>query len=264
MILEVDIGNTRVKWRLIQDGLVEQSSSGLSSLLFDESDERFSGLNEIFMDAAGVSVDKVSVASVVPSCHELFTLWSESYCNVTPVFAGVKKRSAGVVNAYDLVSQMGVDRWMALLAANSKYAPPCVVIDAGSAITIDLLAVGGKHLGGYIVPGLNMMCQSLFKETGKVRVAKSDYPLSPQRGTSTERAVLSGLALMLLAFVRRAMADLAAFSGEDGSVVVTGGNGAYLADLLREDSVTDVVYDQDLVLDGLSLAIDDNDDEGNV
>ena len=95
-----------------------------------------------------------------------------------------------------LIESLGVDRWLALLAAH-RHAPtePLMVLDCGSAITLDLLVVGGRHLGGYIVPGLALMRSSLLSETAGVAVeALSSVTSCPGRDTST--AVGHGLPLM--------------------------------------------------------------------
>ena len=95
----------------------------------------------------------------------------------------------GVINAYPEPGRLGVDRWMALIGAASLVEGDCIVIDAGSAITLDLLRGDGRHLGGVILPGINTS-RARFKQIfnhidfSDPRIAETDEP-----GCSTEAAI---------------------------------------------------------------------------
>jgi type III pantothenate kinase len=94
-----------------------------------------------------------------------------------------------VTNGYEQPDRLGVDRWMALLGAAGMTASDCIVIDAGSAITIDLLRGDGRHLGGAILPGFNTSLEA-FKgifshiDFSHPAIAESSLP-----GCSTEAAI---------------------------------------------------------------------------
>ncbi|MDP1069535.1 type III pantothenate kinase, partial [Klebsiella pneumoniae] len=77
--------------------------------------------------------------------------------------------------------RMGVDRWLAMLAAWQRVGQSCWVVDCGSAITLDLLDAEGRHQGGYILPGLRLMQQSLLGNTAEVRVDRDveHYSVAP-------------------------------------------------------------------------------------
>ena len=252
MILEVDVGNTRIKWRLRDDRQIQQSHSALSALLSDEKNYQ-----EIFGGIDSRCVSHIYVASVATSHHKIFTSWlTQRFC-CEPIFAAVNVSSAGVVNAYTNVTQMGVDRWLALLAAWDKVSGACLVIDAGSAVTVDILLAGGVHHGGYIVPGLQMMNAALFRNTDQVKVSNNDYPLVLDAGNSTQSAVLSGLPLMLVGLIDRAFKHMKSLGEHDPSIVVTGGDGGYIAQLLSVEAYERVLHVPALVLDGLYLHVND-------
>ena len=84
---------------------------------------------------------------------------------IEPVYARVKEAAAGVTNAYPDVSQLGIDRWLALIAAWNKYHAPVCVAGCGTAVTLDVVDGDGYHLGGLIFPGLRLMQQSLITHT---------------------------------------------------------------------------------------------------
>jgi len=174
------------------------------------------------------------------------------------VFAEVRARCSGVVNGYHDVSQMGVDRWLALLATYEKYQSACLVVDVGSAATVDLLQANGQHLGGYIVPGLQMMNSALFRDTGRVKLESVNYADELRAGTSTREAVVRGLPLMLLGLVRLAYDELSSSShiSQAPTVVITGGDSQYMVLQLRSQlNIEPVEWAPDLVLDGLRLNI---------
>ncbi len=98
-------------------------------------------------------------------------------------------RSAGVTNGYEQPERLGVDRWLALIGAAEWSEGDCIVIDAGSAITLDLLRGDGQHLGGAILPGINTSPQRFREIFSHIdfddpRIGHNDEP-----GSSTEAAI---------------------------------------------------------------------------
>src|SRR5690606_16101045 len=81
--------------------------------------------------------------------------------HLQPEFATVTASCAGVQNGYVVPEKLGVDRWLALLAAYTTAAGPCCVVDCGTTITVDFVDRTGRHRGGYIVPGLHLMRDAL-------------------------------------------------------------------------------------------------------
>jgi len=254
LIIEIDIGNTRMKWRLRGDeGHVLKRGFTLTSTVTS-----VASLDALFAEESLVGLYRVRIATVVSSHNGHLVEWAKQY-GIEPSFAITEAYCAGVTNAYKTVAQMGVDRWLATIAAYGRVKGACLVIDAGSALTVDVVQADGQHKGGYIVPGLEMMYRSLLGDTEQLNLSQKkwrQYPLIPTLSDNTQQAVLSGLPLMLLGLVRNVLSAV-----EDGRqppvVLVTGGDGDYVAKLLLHHAVRDVEYVPELVMDGLSLVFNE-------
>ncbi|HSG62519.1 MAG TPA: type III pantothenate kinase [Pseudomonadales bacterium] len=233
MRLEFDIGNTNHKWRLLDRGEVVRRGS------FSNSED---GL-------AGCPHQGVEVIWVACVAHARFVdaiaVWAKQY-NIEVQQAIVTEQASGVVCGYEQPQRLGVDRWLAVLAAYYRYGPTCV-IDIGSAMTLDVVDVNGHHLGGYIVPGYQLLLNALFKDTEKVRWAESEVSEALSLGRNTANAVVSGVKLMLVGFVEQAIARLPV---DHTQIVFTGGGGR----LLREACGDRGLWIEDLVFEGLALA----------
>lgn len=123
---------------------------------------------------------------------------------------------------------MGVDRWLAMLGARERQSGRLCVVDAGSALTIDIVDAQGCHEGGYIIPGPTLMERALLLDTDRVRFDEEvGYALSP--GRSTAVAVRHGIALAQAGAVALALDRCG-----DGSIALLfcGGGGGPLMQLL--------------------------------
>lgn len=238
MILEIDAGNSRVKWRSVSDAGVQERG-------FVTHDE------DTWAAIPSHDVGRIRVANVAgPVMGRKLELWAQTHFGLAPEFAVSKSHAAGVTNGYEVADTLGVDRWLAIIAAWDIVRGPCLVVDAGTALTVDLIGAAGKHLGGYIAPGFAMMFQALFQGTSGVRFEqRTNYSCAP--GQNTRDAVQNGCLLMSLGLVEKALAQLQEGTGVLATIVFTGGGSASLAAFFkgRAQSV------QDLVLDGLALAM---------
>ncbi len=251
MILEIDLGNTRLKWRLRHDDKVCSSGAMMTSGALEE-------LGYVLSDLDVSMIAAVYISSVVSRLQPLLKDLILRHCSVEPRFAETTRYCAGVTNAYSDVSQMGVDRWLALLATFKRQCGDFLVVDAGSAVTIDLLSLSGSHVGGYIVPGLQLMKASLLT-TDQVVVGSSEYPEKSVPGVSTMRGVLAGLPLMIESFIYGVYQQFGKTLTSTPSIMLTGGDGCYMADRLRDRGVDQVLFEPDLVLDGLDVLISTKD-----
>ncbi|MFT5484182.1 MAG: type III pantothenate kinase [Halieaceae bacterium] len=233
MILDIDVGNTRVKWRL---GTGDAAIRGWY----------LRGDAANFAEAKPAAVRVSSVAGEIfegELSEALQTRWG-----VVPWFARTPAQAHGLTNSYDDPTRMGVDRWLAMLAAWKRSGGPVCVVDAGSALTIDLVAADGVHRGGYIIPGCQTMQRSLLAGTDRVRF-DGFAPVSLEPGTSTATAVGHGVLLAIVGSIELALARATA-SGESYTTIVCGGDGEAVAGLLSGA----VDFAPDLVFDGLDLA----------
>lgn len=235
MNLDVDVGNSRIKWRLSDsDGSVVSGSQATSDVAAGHS---------LALDAA-LTVSRVRIASVADS--EVLVALCKQFYRQYAVVSKVAQVSGSVgplVCAYEDCQSLGVDRWLALVAAYQRFNQALLVVDAGSAITMDLLSSDGQHLGGFIIPGLRLMCDSLWRDTSGVRVAGGDTQGLLLPGKDTQQAVNRGCVLAAVATIEKLASQYPV------RILLTGGDAEVLMEALSLKSD----HCPDLVLDGLSV-----------
>ncbi len=239
MILEVDAGNTRIKWRLLGgNGGVVQSSEAVKSCY---------ELSDIATEHE--KLDHIRVSSVRGEAFgQALSAWAQQRWGLAAEFALSKKCCAGVNNSYSNVSAMGVDRWLGMLAAYNDAMSACCIINCGTAITLDIVDASGQHVGGYIVPGFNTMRVALLRHTKEIGLQEHAQWLSPKPGHNTEQAVNNGILAMVLGFVANTQA-LCGLSSAQLQRYVTGGDGQLISQFIE----TPHQLVPDLVLNGLAL-----------
>lgn len=277
MILYLDIGNTRLKWRVENGGDYVSGGGGflaqldrvlnsihecMSSLLCQP--DSLNPVNELkYIFASSVASDMV---------NENIHSFCSDRLNVQPHFVLVEKKFGGVTAAYSDVATLGVDRWLALLAAHQQTKASCLVIDAGSAITVDLIDVDGIHCGGMIAPGMRTLSNSLISSTTKVMAkapAEADVKASLDVkdelfgfGVSTPECVEAGVSGMFYGFVSSVAL---AFQGRFECVFIAGGDGEdvlraideiFPKGVLRSGSRSQILQ-RDMVNDGADLDLAD-------
>ncbi len=242
MDLLIDLGNTRIKWA-VQDG----AGLGLVQRLAHEN--RFPAA--LAADWAELEPERVFLASVAaPSVRQGLMEFCRRRWALQPKIARPRARALGVTVAYAVPQQLGVDRWLALIAAHTQKRLPALIIDAGTAVTYDLLRQDGQHLGGLILPGLRMMRQSLLDRT---QIALRDLGTETQCwAKDTASGIASGTLQALGALGERLAHQLAQVTGAAPSLLVTGGDGQRLQSVLPIPSR----WEPDLVLQGLALTRD--------
>lgn len=147
---------------------------------------------------------------------------------------------------------MGADRWCAMVGAWARFADACVVVDAGSAITVDWIAASGQHEGGYILPGRNLMLDALSEKTARVFFQREHELHHYSPGRSTSECVLHGVNWLM----RTLALELGARAG--AAVVITGGDGPFIRKALEELDMPGlkIALYPDLVMDGLAVLAD--------
>jgi type III pantothenate kinase len=248
VILQFDQGNTRIKWRLraenttVAEGAAAQASDDVSATLAAIESRYGSGIQAIQCASVAGSQARHALLSGVES------IWPGMVW-VARTQAKVQLGEATVVNSYADVSAMGVDRWLAIVAAVREfYGRPILVVDAGSALTLEAIAPNGQHLGGYIVPGSQMMHKALFAGTGQVKITLDMHSAEAGPGVNTQSAVNNGIYAMSIGLVESVIAWISARCSEQPQMVITGGGRQAFADYFKAAQVR-----PDLVLDGLDL-----------
>ena len=239
MILELDVGNSRIKWRTLaaQGQAVARGSCSRKEV----SDGRMPWGDPL--SAPGLR--RIRVSNVAgPEIAADLDRWARDALGIAPEYARATGCGAGVTSGYREPAKLGVDRWLALLAAWHELSRACVVADAGTAVTVDVLDGSGVHQGGYIVPGLTLMLNALLSGTSGVRLSAGPVA-TLAAGTCTSDAVLRGGTAMTIALIERTR------SGLELPLVLTGGDADLLAPWLAEPTL----LRPELVLDGLGLAL---------
>ncbi len=234
MILEIDAGNTFIKWRLLGEKAVVDRG-------------RFLTQSEWIVPDSWSVISQARISSVAgEQVNQRLVALLQCSSSIAPQFAATCATCAGVTNSYSEPKRMGVDRWLVMLAAYNDCGRACCIVDCGSAITVDYVAENGRHLGGYIIPGLRLMNESLLANTAEIKVDQTikHFDLSP--GTHTSSAVVHGVNYMFKALCEKIQADLQAM-GDGYELYITGGDGELFHRLIGEGE-----YSPDLVMDGLT------------
>lgn len=155
----------------------------------------------------------------------------------------------GLKNGYTRPERLGVDRWLAIIGART-LRQGVLVVDAGTAMTIDGVSRDGRHVGGYIVPGYRLQCAALGRYTAAVSNQELAEPVLDW-GRSTEEAVANGVRLGMVALINRARVDLQKLVADTCSVILTGGDAYLLVGAVDHHAVVD----EDLLFRGLWATI---------
>ena len=243
MNLLVDIGNARIKWA------VQNAASW-------ETGEPLIRKQRAFKDLARPAwkdleqPDRVIVSSVAGEEYgKSVQTWVRRRWKIKPEFLHAQTSQCGVSNAYSSPARLGSDRWANLLAVHAYYREPAVVIDCGTAITIDALAEDGSHQGGLIVPGMDMMTRALAEGAPGIEFKEDDRQEVYLLGRSTEAAVSGGVLYAAVSLIDRVSMDLKVELGDGAVILLTGGDASRILPLLS--SKPD--FDPDLVLKGLAV-----------
>ena len=248
MILAVDVGNTQTVLGLFEgeqlDGHWRVATD--ATLTADELRVKIGGL--LALDGLEWSdIERIVLSSVVPTLTGHYEEMAMRATGTTAMIVGPGLKT-GMPILYDNPHEVGADRIVNGVAAFEAYGGPVIVIDFGTATTLDVVDAAGAYLGGAIAPGVETSAEALFSRAA--RLAKVDLE-APTKviGTNTRASVQAGLMLgeaaMVDGLVRRAWAEL----GGECAVVATGGLAERMSPLC--DTIEHVA--PDLTLRGLII-----------
>lgn len=184
MILAIDAGNSRVKWGW-HDGA---EWSGLATVSLIEFAAANHDINPFA--ATHANPERIVISNVAgEGVHQLLINWTSIFETESLWLHGEAER-CGVHNSYQRPEQLGPDRWAALIAAHAmRHGQPCLVVNAGTATTIDMLSAKGVFEGGLIMPGIELMRFVLHEHTGRLPLQEGKYVRAP---TNTVDAIETG------------------------------------------------------------------------
>ncbi|MFT2110368.1 type III pantothenate kinase [Marinomonas sp. 2405UD68-3] len=231
-ILVVDAGNTSIKWSVfLGDDIVWRGRDK------DIDTQCFDIKSVYFASVRGREANQILLDSI-----------QDRYKKAVCTLLDVRSHACNVINAYDEPYRLGIDRWLGVLYAYHRYQSNVVIIDAGTAVKIDVIDKNGKHLGGYIAPGGRLMEQALTSNTGRIRFSEDDMEDIDGLPKNTGQAVRLGCREMMFGFVERVLRDY-----PNSVFLFTGGDGEYLMKQLDVDGF----FDPDIVLKGAKLLGDE-------
>lgn len=192
IILAIDIGNTHIEVGLYnEDNHI--SSWRIATGVHRTEDEMMVFLN-YFLSLKNIlpaDVNDVTIASVVPNVTQIFQKLCRNYFKKDP-FIVDHEVDSGLTIDYHPPSSVGADRICNAVAAFEKYGGPIIVVDFGTATTLDVVNSEGVYLGGVIAPGLEMTALSLYERTSKLPKISLEFPNSII-GKTTEHSMQSGI-----------------------------------------------------------------------
>ena len=236
MRLALDIGNSRIKWGLRQDrrwhshgALPTAKWPGVEALLRAHREVTEVWACHVAEASVAAGIEAACAAAQIP------LRWVESASS-----------AGGIVNRYDKPGQLGTDRWVALIGARARTTHPVIVVNAGTATTIDALSSTGEFLGGMILPGLTLMRQALHRGTAALPSEPSGCFAPFPRNTAD--AIVTGSIAATVGAIESLAQTLTAHESSEVHRLLSGGHAETLQPHVKmpADRVT---Y---LVLEGLA------------
>jgi type III pantothenate kinase len=213
----LDAGNTSLKWAVVEDG--HWHATGRSD----------------YVDWSALETQlrigtECFIASVASTVHEQRIATLLEAAGMPTTWLSAEAGFGEVENTYLNPHQLGVDRWMALIAARQHTCEAALVVSVGTAMTVDALSATGVFLGGVIVPGVRLMRKSLEQGTARIDDAGGDWQAFPR---TTADAVQSGIAAALCGAIAQQHARLAEAAGIAPRCLITGGDAETVLSHLR-------------------------------
>jgi len=239
MILAIDAGNSRVKWGW-HDGHAWSSIATVSLIEFAASSDHVNPFSITHEDPERIIISNVAG----DGAHQLLVNWTSIF-DVELLWLRARPEQCGVRNLYERPEQLGPDRWAALIAARALHpSGPALVVNAGTATTVDMLSGDGRFLGGAILPGVELMRFVLHEHTGRLPLDEGSYRDQPRK---TADAIETGCRHAQAGALER-MYRVLRDTELNPLCIVAGGAGRSLVDQLSMPRR----YVENLVLDGLA------------
>jgi type III pantothenate kinase len=243
VILVIDAGNSRVKWGWLEtdaSGVTRWASIATVSLIeFAAASDHVNPFSITHEDPERIIISNVAG----DGAHQLLVNWTSIF-EAEPTWLKPEAERCGVKNRYDQPELLGADRWAALIAAHALHHGAALVVNSGTATTVDMLAADGTFLGGAILPGIELMRFVLHEHTGRLPLAQGSYRDMPR---NTLDAIESGCRHAQAGAVERLYRVFREVAPAP-LCIVAGGAGRALVDQLTMPRR----YVENLVLDGLA------------
>ena len=260
MLLVIDIGNTNTVIGVYDDENLK-ARFRVATDLKSTSDQLVAALFNMFM-IHGFDIKNINdtiISCVVP---DVLYNWQSANRKLFDKEAKVVDHTTytGITIAYENPTEVGADRIVDAVAAYEKYGGPSIVVDMGTAITLDVITADGKYLGGSIAPGIRIAQDGLFGKTAKLPKIELKQPTTAIT-ESTSEAINAGIVIgyigmidKLIETIEDEIIERLEIKREDINVIATGG----FSELISQSSKYIETIEPDLMLEGLKIIYDRN------
>ncbi len=248
MLLAIDIGNTNIVIGVIQNDEILFKARIATDRI--RTSDQYGVEIKNMLEAFGVRREDITdciIASVVPPVFNSVYTGVIKVIGKQPMVVGPGLKT-GLNIHVDIPSQVGSDRIVAAVAALAEYTAPLVLIDMGTATTIEVVEPENTYLGGVIFPGVMVSLDSLTSKTAQLPGISLDKPKKVV-GKNTVDCMRSGMmygtASMLDGIIDRIAEEL----GHSSTIVATGGLAQFITPLCKHE----IILEKDLLLKGLNI-----------
>jgi type III pantothenate kinase len=254
MILAIDVGNTNLVFALV-DGSEIKARWRIATDARRTADQYSVWLHQL-LELEGYSradVEGVIIGTVVPRALHNLEVLSEKYFHKSPLIAGQGAAAWPLQLDVDEPQNVGADRALNAIAAHAKYAGELLVIDFGTATTLDVVGPTGAYTGGIIAPGINLSLDALVNAAAKLpRIAIEAPETNSVVGRTTQSQMLIGISWGYVSMLEGLTERIKSEVGRPLTVIATGG----LATLFDKHTNVFDAIEPDLTIQGLSLLYD--------
>jgi type III pantothenate kinase len=248
MLLAIDIGNTNIVLGLYQGKkLITHWRLATQS---ERTSDEYGVIISQLIDYAGYRCEQISaiaVSCVVPPMLTTAQELAQKFFKIEPLIVGPGIKT-GMPILYESPKDVGADRIVNGIAAYEKYHDTCIIVDFGTATTIDLISKKGEYIGGAIAPGLSISLEALIQRASKlprIEVIKPKEVVGRNTINSIQAGIFYGYVGLVDGIVKRIQEQ----HGLPAKVVATGG----LAPLVAAECATISEVDEFLTLEGLRI-----------
>ncbi len=252
MLLALDIGNTNTTIGVFRNSELIMDFRLTTNI--DQTMDEYGIFVRNLLSLQGIDyreVKNIIVSCVVPPLDEVIYFMALNYFKIKPLFVkpGIK---TGLSLKVETPSEVGADRIVDCVAAISRYKPPLIVVDFGTATTFDAISENNEFLGGAIAPGLKISAFSLFEKAAKlpeVEIRKPKSAIGKNTVTNIQSGLFFGYVGLVSEILRRMLEEL-----PGAKVVATGG----LAKVIAKECKLIEIIDEKLTLEGLRILFEKN------
>ena len=235
MILTIDIGNTNISLTIFSENKIVKNQT-LNTDVIKKSSDSNKILKKYFISKFTIS--GVIISSVVPELDEIFKFNIQKSLSISPVFVSDLKAKLRIPTLINNKKEIGSDRLVNVIYSLNLFKPPILIVDLGTATTIDYLNKKSIYEGGIIAPGIDLSLNSLFKYTSKLPLIKFKKTKSVI-GNNTKNAIKSGFYWGYVSLINGLVKKIKDEKKIKPKIVLTGGNCLYFKDLIDDVCLID-------------------------